>query len=334
MTPQFARFDSAVLLVVMISAAFVPLVFTNYEIKLATSIAIQVGLAASLGLLVGSAGLVSMGHAALYGLAAYVLVIMAPSAGPANLLLTATVAILCTAACAAVVGALSIRSRGLYFILMTLAFGQLAYHFFHDTGLVGSADGSYVNFRPELRLPGHTLALEGPVAFYFLTWFLVCVVLVVCWHLRRSAFGTVLIAARDNEERVRAFGFSPYLLRLVAFTTSGAMAGAMGYLTAAQNGFVAPAHLTWHMSATVLVMVLIGGKESVSGPVIGAVFLLLLEEILQRRSEFWLVGVGLIIVGSVLAAPRGLVFLGYKRVVEPVLRRWWPLQQDEYMPHG
>lgn len=301
------RFDGIVLLLLALAGATVPFVLTGYDVKLATTITIQAGLAAALGLVVGPGGLISIGHASFYGLAAYLFAVTAPQSEPADLLLTALVSIVCATVFATIVGAVSIRSRGLYFVLMTLAFGQLGYHLFNDTGIGGSADGSYINFRPELRLPGHVLSFERPTPFYLLVFFVVIGVVAICWWLRRSAFGSILIAARDNETRVRAFGFSPYMFRFIAFVVSGAMAGAMGYLTAAQHGFVAPQMLAWHASATLLVMVLIGGKDTVSGPVVGAILLLIAEEILQRVTQYWLVGVGLIIVVIVIAAPQGVV---------------------------
>ncbi|MGH6710803.1 MAG: branched-chain amino acid ABC transporter permease [Bradyrhizobium sp.] len=308
------RFDASVLILLAIAGVAVPFLLTGYNIKLATTITIQAGLAAALGLVVGPAGLISIGHAAFYGVAAYLFAMIAPQSGPANLLATAFVAIAGTSVWAAIVGAISIRSRGLYFVLMTLAFGQLGYHLFNDTGIGGSADGTYINFRPELRLPGYVLKFEQPVSFYLLALAAVAGVVALCWWLRRSAFGTILIAARDNEVRVRAFGFSPYWFRLAAFIVSGAMAGAMGYLTAAQHGFVTPQMLAWHASATVLVMLLIGGKDTVSGPIVGAILLLIAEEILQRMTEYWLVGVGLIIVAIVIAAPQGLVPLAARAI--------------------
>ncbi len=137
-----------------------PFCLSGYEIKLATTITVQAGLAAALGLVVGPAGLISIGHAAFYGIAAYLLAMLAPQSEPANLVVTLLTAIFGAAAAAAVVGAVSIRSRGLYFILMTLAFGQLGYHFFNDTGIGGSADGTYIDFRPELQLPGLTISFE------------------------------------------------------------------------------------------------------------------------------------------------------------------------------
>lgn len=307
------RTDNGVLVALAIFAAAVPLVFSGYEIKLATTITVQAGLAAALGFVVGPAGLISIGHAAFYGIAAYALAMVAPQAEPANLLVTLGISIVVATVFAAAVGALSIRSRGLYFILMTLAFGQLAYQLFNDTGIGGSADGTYINLRPELRLPGIEISVETSTRFYILVYVLVLALVALTWWLRRSAFGAILTAARDNEARVRAFGFSPYWVRLAAFTISGALAGVMGYLTAAQHGFVAPQMLGWHASATALVMVLIGGKDTTSGPVVGAVVLLLAEEILQRWTEHWLVGVGAIIVGVVLLAPNGLV---------PFVARW------------
>jgi branched-chain amino acid transport system permease protein len=301
------RFDAGTLVALAALGLAVPFVFAGYNLKLATTIAIQAGLAVSLGFVVGPAGLCSIGHAAFYGLAAYVFAMLAPQAEAASLIPTALAAILGATAFAAVVGAVSIRSRGMYFILMTLAFGQLGYHFFHDTGIAGTADGVYIYFRPELRLPGLAVAFDGAAAFYGLVYVAVLAVAALAFWLKRSAFGSILIAARDNETRVRAFGFSPYLIRLAAFVISGGMAGAMGYLTAAQHGFVAPQMLAWHASAIALVMVLIGGKDTVSGPVVGAILLLLAEEVLQRLTENWLIGVGLIIVAVVLTAPNGLV---------------------------
>jgi branched-chain amino acid transport system permease protein len=299
--------DAGLLLALAVLALLVPYIWSGYEIKLATTITIQAGLAVALGFVVGPAGLVSIGHAAFYGLAAYLFAMLAPASEPADLVTTLLVAVCGTAVVAAVVGVISIRSRGLYFILMTLAFGQLGYHFFHDTGIGGSADGTYIYFRPELRLPGLEINLDGAAQFYHFVSLIVFAAVALVWWLRRSAFGSLLAAARDNEMRIRAFGYSPYALRLVAFVISGAIAGAMGYLSAAQNGFVAPEMLAWHNSATALVMVLIGGKDTTSGPAIGAILLLLAEELLQRATEHWLIGIGLIIVVIVIAAPQGIV---------------------------
>jgi branched-chain amino acid transport system permease protein len=302
------RVDGAFLCGLALLAVAVPFLFSGYEIKLATSIAVQAGIAVALGFAVGAGGLVSLGHAAFYGLAGYLFALAAPENEPASLLLTLSLSVAGTACAALLVGAFSIRARGLYFVLMTLAFGELGYHLFHDTGIGGSADGRYINFRPELRLPGDIIvAFESPARFYWLVAIMLGLVVVVVWGLRRSAFGSVLEAARDNEARVRAFGFSPYWVRLIAFVVSGALAGAMGYLNAAQHGFVAPQLLGWHLSATLLVMVLIGGKDTVSGPLIGAVLLLLAEEMLQRFTEHWLLGFGLIVIAVVMVAPQGLV---------------------------
>jgi branched-chain amino acid transport system permease protein len=309
MTPsRLQRFDTGILLALAVLGVAVPFAFSGYEIKLATSIAVQAGLAVALGFVVGPGGLVSLGHAAFYGFAAYLFAMMAPEMEPADLLLTALVSILGAAAIATIVGAVSIRARGLYFVLMTLAFGELGFHLFHDTGIGGSADGRYINFRPELRLPGGiAFAFENATRFYWLVLSAVALTVALTFWLRRSAFGSILMAARDNEPRVRAFGFSPYRIRLVAFAVSGALAGLMGYLNAAQHGFVAPQLLGWHLSATLLVMVLIGGKETVSGPLVGAILLLLAEEFLQRFTEHWLAGIGLIVIAVVLFAPQGLV---------------------------
>jgi branched-chain amino acid transport system permease protein len=319
MNRNLDRFDTGVLVLLAVLAACVPFWLSGYEIKLATTITIQAGLAVALGFVVGPGGLISVGHAAFYGVAAYIFAMLAPQSAPADLLVTLVASVLGASVVSAVVGAVSIRSRGLYFILMTLAFGQLGFHLFHDTGIGGSADGTYIYFRPELRLPGIDLSFDRATTFYWLVFIGVGAVVALTWWLKRSAFGSVLLAARDNEVRVRAFGFSPYRVRLIAFVISGAMAGVMGYLTAAQHGFIAPQMLAWHASAIPLVMVLIGGKDTVSGPAIGAIVLLLAEEVLQRMTEHWLVGVGLLIVAVVLLAPKGLVPYA-ARLVVPSLR--------------
>lgn len=307
-TVRGERVDDAALVLLAIAGMAVPFVFSGYELKLATTIAIQAGLASALGLVVGPGGLISLGHGALYGFAAYIFAALAPQAEPANLLVTLAASVIGATALAAAVGAVSIRARGLYFILMTLAFGQLGFHLFHDSSIVGTADGAYINFRPELMLPGGiSISVEKGQHYYILAFALVALVIFCTRWLRRSSFGSVLTAARDNEARVRAFGHSPYLYRLILMTISGAMAGVMGYLAAAQHGFVAPQMLAWHVSATALVMVLIGGKEAVSGPAVGAVILLIAEEILQRFTEHWLIGVGVMIVAVVLIAPNGVI---------------------------
>jgi branched-chain amino acid transport system permease protein len=316
---SFERFDTGALIALAVMAACVPFTLSGYDIKLATTITVQAGLAVALGFVVGPGGLISIGHATFYGVAAYIFAMIAPQAEPANLLVTAAIAIVGAAAVAACVGAVSIRSRGMYFILMTLAFGQLSFHFFHDTGVGGSADGTYSYFRPELRLPSIYISFENAGRFYVFVYVVVAAVVALCWWLKRSAFGSILLAVRDNEVRVRAFGFSPYRVRLIAFTISGTITGAMGYLTAAQHGFVAPQMLAWQASAIPLVMVLIGGKDTVSGPAVGAIVLLLAEEVLERLTGHWIVGIGLLIVVVVLAAPKGLVPYA-ARLVIPSLR--------------
>jgi branched-chain amino acid transport system permease protein len=320
-TAELERVDLRVMMALAGLGLLVPIALSGYEIKLATTITIQAGLALALGFAVGTGGLISLGHAAFYGLAAYLVAIIAPQLEPASLLPTAFVSIAGAAAFAFVVGAVSLRARGLYFVLMTLAFGELAYHFFHDTGVGGSADGTYINFRPELRLPGFSVSLDDPRLFYLLVYVVVAGCAALAWWLRGSAFGSVLSAARDNEIRVRAFGFSPYTVRLIAFVISGAMAGAMGYLTAAQNGFVVPEMLGWHASAFALVMVLVGGKNTVSGPIVGAVVLLVAEDVLQRQTEHWLMGIALLIIAVVLAAPQGVVPYA-ARIAMPYWQRW------------
>jgi branched-chain amino acid transport system permease protein len=236
-----------------------------------------------------------------------VLALLSPGYDPASLLLTLPAAMLAAAAAALIIGALALRTRGVYFIMVTLAFGEMLFFLFHDTDIAGGSDGAYVNAKPEIAIAGHRLLdLASPMAFYFVVLFFLIATIAVLTMLVRSPFGHALAAARDNERRARSLGFPIYRIRLIAFVISGAIAGLAGYFAAAQFGFVAPQMLGWHLSATVLVMVLIGGLRSVTGPLIGALVLIVLEEVLKASTDYWKLAEGLIIIVIVLALPNGV----------------------------
>jgi branched-chain amino acid transport system permease protein len=288
-------------------AAMLPLIVPTYYVQFASKACIMATLALALNLVVGHGGMVSLCHAAFFGLGGYVLALMSPGYDAASLLLTFPAAIGVAAAAALAIGALSLRTRGIYFIMVTLAFGEMLFFFFHDTKFAGGSDGQFVNEKPELVVAGlKLLDLNNPVIFYFVVLAWLAIILAVCAMLVRSPFGYALKAARDNERRARALGFPIFRVRLVAFTISGAMAGSAGYFAAAQFGFVAPQMLGWHVSATILVMVLIGGLRSVGGPIVGAAVLIGLEEVLKSTTDYWKLAEGLIIIGIVLALPGGV----------------------------
>ncbi|MDB5573170.1 MAG: inner-rane translocator [Tardiphaga sp.] len=293
--------------VLLVAAIALPFVASTYYVQFIGKAFIMGMLAMALNLVVGHGGLVSLCHAALFGLAGYVLALTTPKYDPASLLLTLPLAVLASSVAALVIGALALRTRGIYFIMVTLAFGEMLFFFFHDTKVAGGSDGAFINTKPELALFGtRLLDLDKPVAFYFVVLTCLVAVIALLTMIVRSPFGHALAAARDNERRARSLGFPIFRMRLIAFVISGAVAGLAGYLAAAQFGFVAPQMLGWHVSATILVMVLIGGLRSVTGPLLGALVLIALEEVLKATTDYWKLAEGLIIIGIVLALPGGV----------------------------
>ncbi len=291
----------------IILAVTLPFLVSTYYVQFATKAIILGLLAMSLNLVVGYGGLVSLCHAAFFGIAGYVLALATPKYDPASLWLTLPLAVLASGAAAAIVGALALRTRGVYFIMVTLAFGEMFFYLFHDAKFSGGSDGIFINYKPTMKIGEFTLFnLESPLTFYFVVLAFTALMAVLLAGLVNSPFGRALIAARDNERRARALGFPVFRLRLSAFIVSCMMAGVAGYFSAAQFGFVVPQTLGWHFSATVLVMVLIGGLHTVLGPFIGALILVGLEELLKGVTEHWKLAEGIIVIAIVLVMPSGL----------------------------
>jgi branched-chain amino acid transport system permease protein len=289
------------------AALALPFVAPTYYVQFASKAMIMGILAMALNLAVGQGGLVSLCHAAFFGLAGYVLALVAGRYDPPSLLTTLPLAVAASAFAALVIGALALRTRGVYFIMVTLAFGEMMFYFFHDTQFAGGSDGAFVYFKPVLDIAGvQLLDLDKPLVFYFVVLALLIGTIALLTMLVRSPFGHALSAARDNERRALSLGFPVFRVRLIAFTISGALAGLAGYFAAAQFGFVAPQMLGWHVSATALVMVLIGGLRSVTGPLVGALVLIGLEEVLKATTEYWKLAEGLIVIAIVLALPNGV----------------------------
>jgi branched-chain amino acid transport system permease protein len=288
-------------------AACLPFAAPVYYVQFATKALIMALMAMSLNLVVGFGGMVSLCHAAFFGISGYVLAMLTGDSEPASLLLSLPVAVGASALAALAIGALSLRTRGIYFIMVTLAFGEMLFYFFHDTAIGGGSDGRFIYFKPELTI-GKTLLLDldKPRVFYWTALAALALAGLLVAALVRSSFGTALMAARDNERRALALGFPVFRVRLTAFVISGALAGVAGYLAAAQFGFVAPQMLGWHLSATVLVMVVLGGLGTVFGPVVGALAIFGLEEVLKTWIDHWKLAKGLIVIALVLALPGGL----------------------------
>lgn len=289
-----------------------PLFSSDFGVDLVTKIMINAILALSLGLIVGGAGLVCFGQAAFFGIGAYMAVLLSPDTAAASLLWLLPAAVLAAAMYALVVGALSLRTKGVYFIMVTLAFAQMAYFVVHDTPLGGGSDGIYLNLKPVL---GSVIKLNSQMTMYFFT--LVCLVLVFGFLavLLRSRFGRALAGIRVNEQRMRATGFSTYPYKLAAFTISGAIAGLAGFLFAVKDGYVNPEMMSWHLSGAMLVMIILGGLGHLRGALIGAFAFALLQEFFKSEAVFgefakhWHLGLGLVIIAAVALLPHGLVDL-------------------------
>jgi branched-chain amino acid transport system permease protein len=302
--------DRAFVVGVFVLLAVYPLVAGSYGIDLVAKIMVYAIFALSLELLVGGTGLVCFGQAAFFGIGAYAAVRLSPDDAPAALAWLLPASMAAGALYALAVGALSLRTRGVYFIMVTLAFAQMAYYVVHDTPLGGGTDGIYLNAKPVL---GAWLDLDRPRVMY--GFILACLVTVfgLLAVLRRSRFGRALAGIKSSEQRMRASGFSTYPYKLAAFTLSGGLAALAGFLFAVKDGFVNPELLSWHFSGAVLIMIILGGLGHLRGALVGAFAFALLQEFFKSEAIFgafakhWMLGLGLSIIVSVALLPRGLV---------------------------
>jgi branched-chain amino acid transport system permease protein len=284
-----------------------PLAGSVYYTQLFTKIMMLSIFAMSLDLLVGYTGLVSLGHAAFFGLAGYVLALMSPQYAAANLLTTLPAALAASALVALAIGLLVLRTSGIYFIMVTLAFAQMLYYLFHDTKLGGGSDGIYIYVKPALSIWGWVpFTLESKVVLYYFTLALMLAVYALLRAVLRSTFGRALQGIKANEQRMRSLGFATFRYKLAAFVLAGTLAGLSGYLAAMQFGFVNPEILSWHQSGNVLMMVILGGMGSLAGPVLGAFAFTLLQDLFESLTKHWQLLLGGFIVLVVLVLPRGL----------------------------
>ena len=296
--------------------ALLPLVVTPYQQDLVVKIMVFAIFALSLELLIGQTGLVSLGHAAFFGIGAYVTVLASPEYDPGSAWLLLPLAVLAAAAYAVVVGALSLRTKGVYFIMVTLAFAQMAYFVFHDTKLGGGSDGIFLNVRPVLALPGVALDFDDKRALYYVALALLAGTYALLALVLRSRFGRALAGIRVNEQRMRAAGFPTYAYKLAAFVLAGALAGVAGFLLAAKDAAVNPELLSWHESGAVMLMVILGGIGHLRGAVIGAAAFMLLKELFSTYSlvgwlaDHWQLTLGVTIIVFVAFLPKGLIGLG------------------------
>lgn len=289
-----------------------------YYTELIAKILVFAIFAMSLDLLIGFTGLVSFGHAMFFGIAAYALVLMMPAAGTISLWIALPVAVSAAALAALVIGFFVLRTRGVYFIMVTLAFAQMVFSLFHDTKIGGGSDGVFLRARPDASLFGIApLDLgNGVHAYYFVVAMLV-VTLVLLKRVLRSPFGRVLAGIRSNEHRMRSLGYPTYLYKLAAFTLAGALAGLAGFCHAVLFAFVNPELLSWHRSGDAILMVILGGMGSLGGAIAGAAAFVGMQEFFSQLTKHWLLLMGAAIAVTVLGLPGGLA------AVPARVRRAW-----------
>jgi len=287
--------------------ALFPFAGATFYTELVTRVMVLAIFALSLDLLVGFTGLVSFGHAAFFGIGAYALGLMAPKYDAASLWPTLAVAIVASGAAAFVVGLFVVRVKGIYFIMVTLAFAQMFYFVFHDTTFGRGSDGISMNFKPVAAIGGFTpFDLGNARHVYYFVFVLLVSVFVFLRVVLRSPFGRALMGIRSNEHRMRSLGFPVYRYKLASFTLAGTLAGLAGYLSALQFGFVNPELLSWHQSGNVLLTLILGGVGSLYGAVVGAFAFVALAEIFQALTRHWQLLLGAAIVLLVLFLPGGL----------------------------
>ncbi|WP_299503173.1 branched-chain amino acid ABC transporter permease [uncultured Roseobacter sp.] len=309
--------NAALFLMLPLTAGAAWMLDEPFIITLATKVAILALAGVGLNIALGLGGLVSLGHAAFFGIGGYAMGILAHHAQTYTLLMEAPfliegtnvmpiiwlVAVIAGALAALAIGALSLRTSGVYFIMITLAFGQMLYYFAISWPAYGGEDGLSIYVRN--GFPG--LNTLDPIQFFAIAFVILAATLLAAGRLAASAFGLALSAARQNAVRVETVGLSPYRLRLLAFVISGAITALAGALFADLNRFVSPTMFSWQMSGEIMIFVILGGVGRLFGPVAGAALFILLEHVLGGLSDFWHVYLGILLLLVVLFARGGMI---------------------------
>jgi branched-chain amino acid transport system permease protein len=306
------------LLLGLIGLLAFPFVGTDFYTEMVTRMMIMAIFAMSLDLLQGVTGLVSLGHAAYFGLAGYALAFLTPAGEAVSLWWSLPMAIAASGAAAFVIGFFVVRTHGIYFIMVTMAFAQMVFFLFFDNKALGGSDGIYINFKPSAAIGTWSpFDLGSRQAMYFLTLLSLIAVYAFLRRLLFSPFGRALAGIRVNEHRMRAMGYGVFGYKLAAFTLAGALAGLAGYLWGAQSGFVNPELMGFQMSAHAIMMVILGGMGNFAGAIAGAFafeyLLHVFKDLPQIGSvnlgKHWQLSMGVFIVLLVAFAPRGILGL-------------------------
>lgn len=299
------RLAAVVTLVVLVGLPWIlQYLDQGFYVSFASRVLIFALAATSLNLVIGFGGMVSFGHAAFFGTGAYSVAVLAESGVvAAGLAWPAAVGV--GALLALLIGAISLRTRGVYFIMITLAFAQMAFYLVVSLKTWGGDDGLSLLRRSTFG----SLDLKDDTSFYFVVLATLALALVLLDRLAHSRFGRVIQCIRENETRMEALGYPVFSYKLVCFVIGGALAALSGALLANQTGLASPNLLHWMQSGTLMVMIVIGGVGSVFGGVVGAVLLLVCEEVFVEISPHWQIGLGVVLLAVVLKAPLGIAGL-------------------------
>ncbi len=300
------RFDRARTVPVLALAlvAMTPVIGQPYVTRFATSVLIFGLVAMSLDLLVGYGGMVSFGHAAFFGLGAYATAILGFH-GIHSVFVAVPVAITAASAAAFVIGGVSLRTSGVYFIMITLAFAEMLFYVAHALAIYGGDDGLKVARNSVIAV----INFNNPTIFFFAVLLVFLAAFLLSFRLTRSRFGRVLQGIRDNPQRAESLGYDTYRYQLVGFVIAGALAGLAGMLHANLNEYVSPDLLNWVQSGDLLIMLILGGVGTLIGPVFGAAAYLFLQEILSMYTAHSMLVLGPVLLLVVLFSSGGIYAL-------------------------
>lgn len=295
-------------ILVAVALALYPLIMSaldqEFYVNLGSRVLIFALAASALNLALGYGGMISLGHAAFLGIGGYVVAVLANN-GIHAVWLSFPLAIGLAAVTALIIGMVSLRTKGVYFIMITLAFAQLFYYLAISLPQFGGDDGLQIAQRS--TVPG--LDLSSALSFYFFVLFTTGLAFVLLYRLVASRFGRAIVAIRENERRMAAIGYPVFWLKLTAFVLSGGLCGLAGALLANASTSITPHTLTWHQSGLLIVMVILGGSGYFWGGLTGAAVYLILEETISDHTEHWNLILGVLLLFIVMAAPNGVMSL-------------------------
>jgi len=307
--------------IILACTGVIPLLFYaggyTFYLDLATRLVCLSIAAVSLNLILGYGGMISFGHAVFIGVGAYAVGIPAYHATNGEFDLIATyngffhivLAVVLSSLFALVTGAISLRTKGIHFIMITMAFSQMIFFFVVSLETYGGDDGLTIDVRSELP----AISLDNAVTMFVISYVTLLLVVFAMYKIVNSRFGMVLQGAKDNEERMRAIGFNTFKYRLTAYVIAGALCGLSGALLGNFTTFISPEMIDWTRSGELIFMVLLGGSGTLVGPIIGAAIFVVVEEILSSFTIYWHLPFGIMLILSVMFARKGLLSLFIKR---------------------